>query len=85
MNVLQVVKVKPKPNGWWLTDLRYTLRVLRECADFIIVVKDEHGADQMFEKKDIVGKNINIKGNTYVLRPDGKVIRVFLSEPTVTT
>ena len=82
MDILTVIKVKPKPDGHWFQNSKWDiLRAMRESVDFTIVVKDK-GEIQMLEKADIIGKIISIKGHTFMMRPNGIVTRFHIDVTT---
>jgi hypothetical protein len=83
MEILTIIKVKPKPNGYWFQNSKWDiLRAMRESEDYIVAAKDEKGTNLLLEKKDIVGKTISVKGDTFVVRPDNVITRIHLDLTT---
>jgi hypothetical protein len=77
VEILEVVKARPVPTGYWKESDKWAiLRILRESADYIAAIRLKEGGLFPLNKTELIGKTISIKGDVFVVRPDGVVSRV---------
>ncbi len=75
--VLEVVKARPIPTGYWKESDKWAiLRVMRESTDYVAAIRLKEGGLFPLNKVDLVGKTISVKGDKFLVKPDGTLARV---------